>query len=151
MSDGLYCFDGAFLFSGNMITATNTTIAMVGDKGFTAAGSGVATMYAPPAKCGVNGYMSGVCPYAIGGLLIWVDPDIKFNVKLTGDADSYFGGTVYHPGGTIEIGGNSTLGSITYGTQLIGDTIKIHGDTDVNIVYDETYYHHNSAKLEVAK
>jgi len=150
MADGLYCFDGAVNFSADQLTATNVTIAMVGSKSLSVTGSGVVTMHPPPADCGAPS--TPACPNgAIGGLLIWVDPSIKFPVVLIGGSGSTFDGTVYHPGGTIEIGGTSSLDTLTYGTQLIGDTIKVHGDATINLVYNETYYYHTRSKLEVAK
>jgi hypothetical protein len=157
MADGLYCFDGAFTFSasplsgiGGLLNATDVTIAMVGSKGLKITGNGVMTMNPPPANCGAPG--EDACPGgAIGGLLIWVDPSINDPVVLIGGSGSTFDGTVYHPSGTIEIGGNADGDTLTYGTQLIGDTIKVHGNATLDLVYNETYFYHTRSKIEVAK
>ena len=152
MADGLYCFDGQFRFSGNKLTATHVTIAMVGNKGLDITGNGTVTMRPPPSDCGDPGVSYDVsCPPAIGGLLIWVDESIKFPVVLIGGSESEIDGTIYHPGGAIEIGGTADADSVEFGTQLIGDTIKVHGTTTVNLTYDETYFYHEDAKFDIVE
>jgi hypothetical protein len=37
------------------------------------------------------------------------------------------------------------------GAQLIAENIKIHGDTDIRITYDESMIYHVGNMLEVAK
>jgi hypothetical protein len=102
---------------------------------------------AAPADCEA----SGTCQGAIGGLLIWAHPDNTADIVLTGTSDSYYDGTVYGANNEIQIGGNAGVGSINYGAQLIGDTIKVTGNTTINISYDESYFFHTRAKMEVAK
>jgi hypothetical protein len=152
LDPGLYCVNGEVNVSGNLFEGTDVTIALLGTQnndGFTTAGSSLVQLRAAPANCESTSPPS--CNGAIGGLLIWAHPDNTADIRLLGTSGSYYDGTVYGYNNDIHIGGTSSLGSPTYGAQLIGDTIKISGDATININYDDTYFFHTRAKLEVAK
>ena len=72
-------------------------------------------------------------PYpAIPGMVIYLAPGNENEVKLTGNSESIFNGTVYVPDGRIFATGSSELGQ-SFNTQLIAYNIKIIGSTDIDI------------------
>lgn len=145
LKPGLYCVDGVFDFTGTELFGDGVTIAIVSTHfGFSTAANSKVTLKAPLADC-------KTCDPAIPGLLLWVNPLNTSTVKLSGTSDSSFYGTVFAPGSIIEIIGTGELESIDYGTQIIGDTIKVTGSGSVDIIYNEDYIYYTDVTLEVAR
>jgi hypothetical protein len=85
------------------------------------------------------------CPPAIGGLITAKE---FWPVDILGDSASYFRGTVYAPDGTINVGGGSIP---VVEAQVIGDTVKVHGNTNWNVVYVSDLLYSPPAYMEVSK
>ena len=78
-------------------------------------------------------------PYWLN-LLIYVPATNAANVKITGNSGSSFTGTILAPTSTVTLeGSNSTSGgTVTLDSQIIADTVKITGNSDLTIVYNES-------------
>jgi hypothetical protein len=125
MNPGLYCV-GAFSISGGTVTGSGVTIYMNGtgsNDWFTVSG-GTVSLEAPGDD--------SLSP-AVKGLLVYMGH--ASSVNLGGNADSYYAGTVYAPRALIDVGGTSDINP-TYSTQLIGDTVTVHGTARIDINFD---------------
>ena len=127
MNPGLYCVQ-RFSVGGGTVTGSGITIYMNGTASndwFTVSG-GTVNLESPgddsyaPAKKGILIYMGHTS-----------------SVNLGGNADSYYAGTVYAPLARIDVGGTSQINP-TYSTQLIGDTVVVHGTARIDINFDLT-------------
>jgi hypothetical protein len=133
MHSGLYCVSKDFTVNGGQLVGEDVTIYLTGDhSSFSTSGTAYIKLDAPTPGC--ESKKSGGCSPAIGGLLIYNE---EGDISLLGNADSYYEGTVFAPNGEIEIGGETSEMS-KIGAQLIGNTVKIHGDTTIDIIYDES-------------
>jgi hypothetical protein len=142
MAPGLYCLYGEFTVNGGTLTGSDVTIFMAnGD--FSTAGNATQILDAPPADCSSPG-----CPPAIPGMLIYMAESNSGNVTLQGDAGSDFEGAVYVPSGTIDLGGGSSTMAAVH-TQLIGYTVKIHGNVTIDINYDDNVVFKLPATLDM--
>jgi len=90
------------------------------------------------------------------GILFFMDIENEGIIKLVGTNDSYFSGLVYAPSGFIDIGGTSTTGTFTddrcalingvegtcqaatFSTQFIGWSVRVKGDGNLDILFDDT-------------
>jgi hypothetical protein len=144
MHPGLYCLSKDFTVNGGQLTGEDVTIYLHGsNSSFSTSGTAQVNLDAPPPGC--ESKTSGGCSPAIGGLLIYNE---EGDVSLLGNADSYYEGTVFAPKGEIEVGGGtSTMSKI--GAQLIGNTIKIHGDTSLDIIYDDSVIYQGGPKVSL--
>ena len=143
MEPGLYCIKEDLVANGGKLTGNGVTIYILnGD--FDVAGGVEARLSAPP------GYAPhcDVCPPALPGVLIYLAVGNDGEVSLLGTSDSFYEGLVYAPDGTIEAGGTgSELSQIN--AQLVADTVKLHGNTTVNITFDNGKYFQLPAMLEL--
>jgi hypothetical protein len=140
LKPGLYCIlNGNFVVNGGAkLSGSDVTIFL--DKGnFDTAGLAEVNIDAPPVGCEAGGsHAAEGCPPSMGGMLIFAELG---DVSLLGTSDSSYIGTVYAPNGLIEVGGTSSEIS-DIGASLIGNTVKVHGDTEINIHYrPEDMYH----------
>jgi hypothetical protein len=71
-------------------------------------------------------------------------------VTLEGNSESHYTGTVYVPSGTIDVGGGSST-MPTINTQLVGDTVKIHGNVTIDINFLGAQNYHVPSTLELFK
>ena len=70
------------------------------------------------------------------GMLLYVDPNNTNPVTITGSSNTVYTGTLYAPSSLITLeGGGTTMG---INAQVIGDSVKISGDAELNITYDES-------------
>ena len=151
MSPGLYCInDGGFTFQGNNLTGYGVTIVVLGHHSFSTAASSTVKLHAPIVGCETN---DPSCSPAVGGLLLWRETDRNPDeVSLLGNSDSEFVGTVYAPNSTIKIGGNADLSNPTdYSTQLIGNTVRMMGNSAVNITYNDSFIAYDYTKLNLVQ
>lgn len=91
------------------------------------------------------------------GILFFMDSENEGIIKLIGTNESYFAGLIYAPTGFIDVGGTSSTTTYsedqcatieyllenacqatTFSTQLIGWSVRIKGDGDMNILFDDT-------------
>ena len=129
MQPGLYCVSGGVTFNGGEIEGYGVTIYLTGGD-FNTAGNITINLTAPDAN------NCGFCPPPIPGVLIYLAEGNTGEVSLLGDSVSDYYGMVYAPNGTIEVGGGSSLLAQIH-TQLIGDTVFLHGNTVININFDD--------------
>ncbi|HQN04357.1 MAG TPA: pilus assembly protein TadG-related protein [Anaerolineaceae bacterium] len=125
MNPGLYCV-GAFSISGGTVTGSGVTIYMNGtgsNDRFSVSG-GTVNLESPGDD--------SLSP-ALKGVLIYMGHESSVN--LGGNADSYYAGTVYAPHALIDVGGTSQINP-TFSTQLIGDTVIVHGTARIDINFD---------------
>jgi hypothetical protein len=153
LNPGLYCITkGGFTFNGVNLTGNGVTIVIEGNKGFATAGSATVNLFAPPVGCDVGNPVFSGCPYAVGGLLIWVPSSNLDNVSLNGNSSSNYRGTVYvqEGGGGIVVEGTADTGP-NYSCMFIGDTVKVGGDVSLTITYDPGDAYHGPAFMEIAR
>jgi hypothetical protein len=153
LSPGLYCLTGDFSISGGSVTGNGVTIYLI-NGGYKISGNPTITLTAPEVGCEYTPPADG-CPPAIGGLLIYHNPTGTGSViQIEGSGGSTYSGTVYAPKSDISIGGTSGTSSddmIEAGVQAIGYNVKIHGNADVNIPYNEDALYHSPTKLDLFK
>ncbi|HLE15156.1 MAG TPA: pilus assembly protein TadG-related protein [Anaerolineales bacterium] len=133
---GLYCVSGEVVVNGGTFTGSGVTFYLTsGD--FSTSGNATTRLLAPNSRhCGdpCSTY------HALPGVLVYLAQGNTGEATLLGTGDSEFTGLVYVPDGTIEAGGTSSdLGVIN--AQLVGKDVKIHGNTAVEINFnDQTNY-----------
>lgn len=150
---GLICVDNggnpnknAFSVNGGELTATDITL-YIGGGTLSMGGNGIINISAPPARnCGdpCNLY------YAMPGVLIYVDPNNTGEIALQGGSDNSYMGMVYAPSSLIDITGTSGEYS-PVNAQLIGDTVKVSGDAEVIVNFDDELNHQKPATIELYK
>jgi hypothetical protein len=70
-------------------------------------------------------------------------------VKLRGNTDSFFEGTIFAPIGRIDIAGNPDMPEVSFGTQLIAKDVEIGGSAIVNVNFDENTNYIMPTNLEL--
>jgi len=137
MGHGLYCLTGnnpnnkVFSVTGGGLTGNGVTI-YINNGSLDMGGNAFIDMKAPPAPT------CTWCPPAMPGMLIYLDGSGE--VSLQGSSENIYLGVVYAPDGTIDVGGTADETSKIH-AQLIGHTVKLHGDVEVIINFngDDTY------------
>lgn len=142
MQPGLYCIDGDFQINGDGVDGVDITIYLINGSFLTTAGSEI-HMAAPLANCAES-----VCPYAIPGMLFYMREGNTGTIGMQGNATSYYQGTVYSPSGTIDAGGGSSE-LPTLRTQLIAWTVKVHGNVNIDIIFEGGENYQRPAYLEL--
>jgi hypothetical protein len=146
MEPGLYCVTDEVTINGGSLTGTSVTFFVTaGD--FHTSGNATTRITAPQIRnCGAP------CDIhrAIPGVLIYLAQSNTGEATLLGTEDSEYLGLVYVPNGTIEAGGNSTTASEIH-AQLIGNDVKIHGNTTVVINFDDQMNFQIPSSLELNK
>ncbi len=144
MHPGLYCFYGDFTATsgsekGSSLYGMGVTIYMV-DGIFSMTGKADYNLSAPgPTNSPTNNPVNR----AMAGFLILYryaksDPDCQnantSELRMEGNTLANYTGTVYAPCSQIDFGGNSGIDHST--AQLIGNTVKIHGNPVDSFFYD---------------
>jgi Flp pilus assembly protein TadG len=147
MEPGLYCVTNDFTANNGTLTGNGVTIYMIGDD-FSVSGNVEINLTAPPSTCKAT--MPNVCPPAQAGMLIYMAEGNEGVVTMEGNSESHYTGTVYAPDGTIDAGGgSSTIAEIN--AQLIGDTVKVHGNVTIDINFIGAENFHLPSMLELFK
>lgn len=148
---GLYCMYGDF-DAGNQDLSIDTSNGKNGvtiylyNGSFVTTGGGVVILNAPTPN-------PDPAP-AIAGLLIYMRPGNTGLVKLRGNSESIYVGTVYAPTGRIDIAGAASLPpgeTAGFNTQLIGLDVEIGGNAYVNVNFDENVVYKMPASLQLHK
>jgi hypothetical protein len=139
MRPGLYCLYGDFDVGNNDLQGIGVTIFMISGS-FNVGGGGVVNIHAP----------TGAHPEpAIPGMLIYMadcsqttweycpSGDNEGTVKLRGNTDSTFEGTIFAPVGRIDIAGTPDVPESVFNTQLIAMDVEIGGNALVDVNFDE--------------
>lgn len=127
MNPGLYCVN-TFTVTDGTVTGSGVTIYMNGSASndrFSVSG-GTVNLESPGDD--------SLSP-ALKGVLIYMGHESSVN--LGGNADSYYAGTIYAPHALVDVGGTSQINP-TFSTQLIGDTVIVHGTARIDINFDLT-------------
>lgn len=143
MQPGLYCLSGDFKANGGTIDGDGVTLYLT-DGDFDIAGGVQINLTAPPSRT------CQFCPPPIPGVLIYLAAGNTGEVSLLGTSDSEYLGLVYAPSGTIEAGGTGSELSVIH-AQLIADTVKLHGTTDVLINFDDEHNYSVPSMIELYK
>jgi hypothetical protein len=72
-------------------------------------------------------------------------------IGIAGGANQNYIGTIIAVYGNIDFGGSSTLGTCQSYTQILGWTIKMHGETDMCIKYDPSKFGDAPSSLSMAE
>ncbi|MGW8144385.1 MAG: hypothetical protein ACWGN2_08310, partial [Anaerolineales bacterium] len=84
------------------------------------------------------------------GVLIYLAEGNTGEAALLGNEDSNYLGLVYAPDGTVQAGGTSSTMAEVH-AQLIGHYVKVHGNTSVNINFDDGLNYQIPASLDLNK
>jgi len=134
MMPGLYCVSGSFQVNNGTLSIDGgddegVTIYLTGtDSSFDTTGNVQVNLRAP------RGEPEEVSP-AIPGMLIMMAEGNHNEIDFGGTSGSYYRGTIYAPTGVIDMGGNSGLAG-SQSTQIIGSTIRVHGNPGLVVNFD---------------
>ncbi len=129
---GLFCVSGEITINGGTAAGSDITLYLTsGD--YSSSGNATISITAPPVRnCGDPCKTHNGLP----GILIYLAEGNTGEAAFLGNEDSNYLGLVYAPDGTIQAGGtSSTMASVH--AQLIAHDIKIHGNTNVVINFDD--------------
>lgn len=141
MSPGLYCFTGRLRINGGTLTGNGVTLYFLSG-GFEVQGNPTITLTAPPA-------LPDPSP-AVPNLLIYLAEGNTSSARLLGTSASWYGGTVYAPDGEIEVGGTSSATTNpTYSTQLIAWNVIVHGNSELEINFDDAIVYQFPPRLDL--
>jgi hypothetical protein len=151
LAPGLYCVDGDVTINinggaGEYFRGEGVTFYLPSGN-FSVAASSTVNLSAPN-DCPTRGCEGG----GIEGILIYLGIGNTGTVRLLGTASSSYTGTVYAPTGTVEVGGSGELvdGHDTeFYTQLIANTVNVHGNASINITYDLNESRAQPAKMDL--
>jgi hypothetical protein len=127
LSPGLYCMTGNLRLNSGTLT-----------------GDGV-TIYVPIGEVRINGNVTIqlTAPVevpdpspAIPGILFYLPASNHEEIKINGNSDSYFQGTVLAPGADCDMLGNGATDA--YRTQMICWNVEVGGTADTYVLYDDT-------------
>jgi hypothetical protein len=147
LNPGLYCVSNEFTANNGTLEGFGVTIYMTGGD-FNVSGNVEVRLSAPPSTCPAA--TPDICPPAIPGMLIYMARGNAGVVTLQGNSESHYTGTVYVPSGTLDVGGGSST-MPTINTQLVGDTVKIHGNVTIDINFVGAQNYHVPSTLELFK
>jgi hypothetical protein len=69
-------------------------------------------------------------------MLLYVDPNNTNPITITGASNTVYTGTIYAPSSQVTLEGGGT--SIGINAQVIGESVKISGNAELNLTYDES-------------
>jgi len=137
--NGIFCFNGSDV---NTFEITGGTV--TGDDVFFYVDSGNVSI-SGKATVKLIAQREKTKPYF--GLLFYMPPTNSGLIKLVGNDESLFSGTVFAPTGYIEVGGTASMCEVdefgvcdaeTFSTQLIGWYVKVVGTSDIDILFDKS-------------
>jgi hypothetical protein len=83
------------------------------------------------------------------GMLIYMAPTNSNPVHVTGSSNTYYTGTIYAPSSEVTLEGTGdTLG---VNAQVIGLSVKITGNADLDVQYEENKNYYLPAAIDLAK
>jgi hypothetical protein len=133
MDPGMYCIYGnkGFTSNGGSITGTDIFIYME-DGDFNLGGNTLVNLSAvePPNS------LVDPSDNDWAGMLLYVDPNNTNPITITGASNTVYTGTIYAPSSQVMLEGGGT--SIGINAQVIGESVKISGNAELNLTYDES-------------
>jgi hypothetical protein len=139
LSPGLYCVDGDVEFNaGDYVAGLGVTIVLRSGK-FTVNGGATVVLTAPPPDAPAP---------AIPGLLFYGPPGYTGPVKLNGNENSVYQGTILFPTASIDFEGTGANAGILK-SQIIGWDVRIGGTSSVQVEFsgEENYSRPTSLEL----
>ena len=130
LEPGLYCLDGDLQIDNGTFVGEGVTFFMRGSSDVHINGGDI-TLAAPQ-----DGQVLDVSGNELNGMLIFQAYGNNSELKLNGNADSYFEGTVFVPDANCQINGTGT--SVALDMQVVCDTIEFIGTADLYIDYDDS-------------
>ena len=137
LNPGLYCISGkvsgkyGLQLTGNAsIEGHGVTIYLEGTAGGIDFGGGGNIDLSSP-----NDPSIPVVHYSVDKLLIYEDPANTSDLVLTGNSGFTYGGTIYAPKGSVDIGGNNNSDGGILNSQIIADAVTVHGGPEITIKY----------------
>jgi hypothetical protein len=128
---GLYCLDGPFTINGGLVTGNRVLFYMESGTVYFSANSEITLSAAD----NLEDYATPE-PNIWDGMLIYLDPSNSSDVKISGNSQSGFTGTIFAPSSECEAEGNGD--TISIGAQFICDTILLTGSGTIDLTYDES-------------
>lgn len=145
LNPGLYCITGAnnaIKINDGTVIAHGVTLFLTNPNSDVTISGGVHHLSAPERSPDPSP--------AIPGILIYSKAVGDVGVKLVGNGDSSYLGTIYVPRGDIDVsGGNDTYP--TFNTQLIGYNVKVTGNARIDINFNGAQNYAHPPKLELYK
>jgi hypothetical protein len=133
MDPGMYCIYGnkGFTSNGGSITGTDIFIYME-DGDFNLGGNTLVNLSAvqPPNSLLDPSFNDWA------GMLLYVDPNNTNPITITGASNTVYTGTIYAPSSQVTLEGGGA--SIGINAQVIGESVKISGNAELNLTYDES-------------
>jgi len=83
------------------------------------------------------------------GMLIYLSPGNGNPVHVTGNSNTYYTGTIYAPASEVTLEG--TGDTIGVNAQVIGFTVKITGNAELDVQYDESKNYYLPPAIDLAK
>ena len=146
MDPGLYCVSNNVSITGGSLIGSDITFYIIGGD-FDSSGNATISLTAPPSE---NCTTPCITYKALPGTLIYLASGNTGEVSLLGDEYSEYLGLVFAPDGTVEAGGSSSLIAEIH-AQLIGKRVKVHGNTTINIMFDDSMNYILPASLQLQK
>jgi len=156
LNPGLYCISGtvsmdagAWVFMGDQPGGEGPGVTLYYTGTDLTINGGADTAIAAP-----NGYETPENPPgdAVEDLFLYIPPGNVATVKINGNSNNMFGGTLYMPSSYVKINGTSDSSSITsMYVSIIGGGVTITGDSYLNLVYDADRDYGMTSYLQVQK
>ncbi|MBA4384912.1 MAG: hypothetical protein C0410_09265 [Anaerolinea sp.] len=144
LNPGLYCMTGDVTTTGQAhLTGQGVTIYFKSGT-FDTAGTSFINLEAPNCETSLCGV-----PPAIRGILIYLDPSNNNKIKFTGTSNSVFMGTIFAPGGTIDVAGSGDL--VTLNTQLIANKVNVSGSAHISLNLNGAEIFQTPSSIELLK
>jgi hypothetical protein len=83
------------------------------------------------------------------GLLIYMDPSNTNEVRINGNADSNFEGTIYAPSSLCKLNGGGETDGIDL--SMVCDTINVNGGAGLNIHYDDANHYRPPTTIDLVQ
>jgi hypothetical protein len=170
LNPGLYCIikpgqpnegNGSVLFNGGIIEGPQgytagaddpfeTGVSFFLDRGsFSTSGNATVRLTAAMQGSCEDIPCPGITHPSLTAVLIYMAVGNPNDVTLVGTGDDKFTGLVFVPSGTATLSGNGD--TVSFNLQLIADTIKVDGNANININYDDSMQRWTSAMIELAR
>jgi hypothetical protein len=144
LKPGLYCLTGDMDIQGGTVNGSGVTIYLkkdgTKDTNVQINGGAEVHLNAPTDGTAVNG--------AKVGILFFMATGNAGNMTLLGNSASSFAGAVYGRDANIDVGGTSGVNP-TYNTQLVGKYVKVHGNSKIDINYQNMQPYTDQPKLDM--
>ena len=138
LEPGLYCFTGEFESNNGSVTIDpvynddeGVTFYLYTSGSFSVLGNSINDLRAPHKNA-----VTALTNKAVPGLLILMNEGNTNQVDFGGGAGSSFRGTMFAPDGKIDFGGGSAMNG-AQAVQVIADTIILHGNPGVTVIYED--------------